>query len=72
MRPSSLHLPRIYMVNVKNTGASTFPVKNHRNHYKTPYFMLVSIKCGGKPIKTTNKLAGPVGKEGVLGGVYRL
>ena len=27
-------------VNVKNTGASTFPVKNHRNHYKTPYFML--------------------------------
>ena len=27
-------------VNVKNTGASTFPVKNHQNHYKTPYFML--------------------------------
>ena len=28
------------MVNVKNTGASTFPVKNHGIHYKTPYFML--------------------------------
>ena len=67
---NSIHLSS---ANVKNTGASTFAVKNHRNHYKTPYFMLlVSIKCGGKPLKTTNKLAGPVGKKGVLGGVYRL
>ena len=28
------------VVNVKNTASSTFAVKNHRNHYKTPYFML--------------------------------
>ena len=27
-------------VNVKNTAASTFTGKNHRKHYKTPYFML--------------------------------
>ena len=27
---------------------------------------------GGKTLKTPNKLAGPVGKEGYLGGVYRL
>ena len=39
---------------------------------QTLFYALVSIKCGGKPLKTTNKLAGPVGKEGVLGGVYRL
>ena len=26
----------------------------------------------GKILKTRNMLAGPVGKEGVLGGVYRL
>ena len=28
------------MVNVYNTYASTFTGKKHRNHYKTPYFML--------------------------------
>ena len=37
----------------------------------TLFYALVSI-CGGKPLITTNKLAGPVGKKGVLGGVYRL
>ena len=31
---------RLFWVNVKNTAASTFAVKNHRNHYETPYFML--------------------------------
>ena len=38
----------------------------------TLFYALVSIKCGGKPLITTNKLAGPVGKKGILGGVYRL
>ena len=38
----------------------------------TLFHALVSIICGGKPLITTNKLAGPVGKKGVLGGVYRL
>ena len=38
----------------------------------TLFYALVSIICGGKPLITTNKLAGPVGKKGVLGGVYRL
>ena len=36
----------------------------------TVFYALVSIICGGKPLITTNKLAGPVGKKGVLGGVY--
>ena len=39
---------------------------------QTLFFALVSIICGGKTLKTPNKLEGPVGKEGVLGGVYRL
>ena len=38
----------------------------------TLFYALVSIICGGKPLITTNKLAGPVGKKGVLGGVYTL
>ena len=38
----------------------------------TLFYALVSIICGGKPLITTNKLAGPVGKKGVLGGVYSL
>ena len=45
------------------------PSKSLQN---TLFYALVSIICGGKPLKTTNKLAGPVGKKGVLGGVYRL
>ena len=45
------------------------PSKSLQN---TLFYVLVSITCGGKPLKTTNKLAGPVGKKGVLGGVYRL
>ena len=36
------------------------------------FYALVSIICGGKPLKTTTKLAGLVGKKGLLGGVYRL
>ena len=31
----------------------------------TLFYALVSIICGGKPLITTNKLAGPVGKKGV-------
>ena len=45
------------------------PSKSLQN---TLFYALVSIICGGKPLITTNKLAGPVGKKGVLGGVYRL
>ena len=45
------------------------PSKSLQN---TLFYALASIICGGKPLKTTNKLAGPVGKKGVLGGVYRL
>ena len=45
--------------------SSEKPSKSLQN---TLFYALVSIKCGGKPLKTTNKLAGPVGKEGVLGG----
>ena len=37
----------------------------------TLFYALVSIICGGKPLITTNKLAGPVGKKGVLGGVFQ-
>ena len=46
--------------------------KTSKSLQNTLFYALVSIKCGGKPLKTTNKLAGPVGKKGVLGGVYRL
>ena len=49
--------------------SSEKPSKSLQN---TLFYALVSIKCGGKPLKTTNKLAGPVGKEWVLGGVYSL
>ena len=45
------------------------PSKSLQN---TLFYALVSIICGGKPLITTNKLVGPVGKKGVLGGVYRL
>ena len=45
------------------------PSKSLQN---TLFYALVSIICGGKPLITPNKLAGPVGKKGVLGGVYRL
>ena len=38
----------------------------------TLFYALVSIICGGKPLITTNKLAGPVGQKGVFGWVYRL
>ena len=48
-----------------------FSSENHRNHYKTLYFMLQYQYVGGKTLKTTNKLAGPVGKEGVLDGINR-
>ena len=60
-------------VNVKNTAASTFTGKKPSKPLQNTLFnALVSIICGGKPLITTNKLAGPVGKKGVLGGVYRL
>ena len=39
---------------------------------KITFYALVSLICGGKTLKPPNKLAGPAGKEGVLGGVYRL
>ena len=52
-------------------GTSTFPVKTIE--ITTKHLILCSsINVGGKTLKTPNKLAGPVGKEGVLGGVYRL
>ena len=57
-----------------------YTIRTHRLFRKKPskplqntlFYALVSIICGGKPLITTNKLAGPVGKKGVLGGVYRL
>ena len=60
-------------VNVKKTGASTFPVKT--NEIATKHLILCSSinnMGGGGNLKTPSKLAGPVGKEGVLGGAYRL
>ena len=47
-------------------------VKPSKSLQNTLFYALVSIICGGKPLITTNKLVGPVGKKGVLGGVYRL
>ena len=57
-------------VNVKNTATSTFTGKKPSKPLQnTLFYALVSIICGGKPLITTNKLAGPIGKKGVLGGV---
>ena len=61
------------MVNVKNTATSTFTGKKPSKPLQnTLFYALVSIICEEKPLITTNKLAGPVGKKEVLGGVYRL
>ena len=52
-------------VNVYNTYASTFTgKKTSKPLQNTLFYALVSIICGGKPLITTNKLAGPVGKKG--------
>ena len=67
------HSSRIWAADCKEYSRIDFcnekPSKSLQN---TLFYALVSIICGGKPLKTTNKLAGPVGKKGVLGGVYRL
>ena len=44
--------------------------KRSKSLQNTLFYALVSIICGRKPLITTNKLVGPVGKKGVLGGVY--
>ena len=50
------------MVNVYNTYASTFTGKKTEKQAKNDAFhALLVIKGGGKPLITTNKLAGPVG-----------
>ena len=41
--------------------SSEKPSKSLQNNL---FYALVSIKCGGNPLKTTNKLVGPVGKGG--------
>ena len=56
---------------VKKTGASTFTVKT--NEITRKHLILcssISVKWQ-KTLKTPNKVAGPVGKEGVLDGVNR-
>ena len=57
---------------VKKTGASTLPVKTNEITRKHVYFYApVSVISGKKTLKTPKKVAGRVGKEGVLGGVNR-
>ena len=52
-------------VNVYNTYASTFTGKKTEKQAKNDAFhALLVIKGGGKPLITTNKLAGPVGGLG--------
>ena len=53
---------------VKKTGTSTFTVKT--NEITRKHLILCS-SISDKWQKTLNKVAGPVGKEGVLGGVNR-
>ena len=51
------------------TGASTFTVKTNEITIK-PLILCSSISDKWqKTLKTPNKVAGPVGKEGVLGGL---
>ena len=56
---------------VKKTGASIFTVKT--NEITRKHLILCSSISDKrqKTLKTPNKVAGPVGKEGVLGGVNR-
>ena len=56
---------------VKKTGASTFTVKT--NEITRKHLILCSSISDKwqKTLKTPNKVAGPVGKEVVLGGVNR-
>ena len=56
---------------VKKTGASTFLVKT--NEIARKHLILCSSISDKwqKTLKTPNKVAGSVGKEGVLGGVNR-
>ena len=56
---------------IKKTGASTFTVKT--NEITRQHLILCSSISEKwlKTLKTPNKEAGPVGKEGVLGGVNR-
>ena len=56
---------------VKKTGASTFPVKT--NEITRKHLILCSSISDKwqKTLKTPNKVAGPVGKVGVLGGLNR-
>ena len=58
-------------VNVRKTGTLTLPVKTIE--ITTKHLILCSSinNMWVKTLKTPNKLAGPVGKEGVLGGVNR-
>ena len=56
---------------IKKTGASTFPVKT--NEITRKHLILCSSISDKwqKTLKTPNKVAEPVGKEGVLGEVNR-
>ena len=62
---------RKVLVNVRKTDALTFPVKTIE--ITTKHLILCSTinNMWGKTLKTPNKLAGPVGKEGVLGEVNK-
>ena len=72
MRPFSLRIcDRVDRKYVKKTCSSTFTVKS--NEITRKHLILCS-SIGDKwqkTLKIPNKVAGPVGKEGVLGGVNR-
>ena len=56
---------------VKKTGASTFVVKANKIAIKHLILCSSISDKWQKTLKTPNKVALPVGKEGVLGGVNR-
>ena len=56
---------------VKKKGASTFTVKTNENTRKHLILCSSISDKWQKTLKTPNKVAGPAGKEGVLGGVNR-
>ena len=56
---------------VKKTGASTFPVKTNKITRKHLILCSSISDKWQKTLKIRNKVAGLVGKEGVLGGVNR-
>ena len=72
MKFLKFHANRTQIRQFQKTAASIFTVQNQRNHYRKHLILCSSVSDKWqKTLKTPKKVGGPVGKEGVLGGVNR-